>query len=115
MKNDRLKFEFSKTQAIRYGVVRREPEFWGEFGMFSHITPEKTTKYNIDHISFKAKKPEHVIKGTNFFTPIKGELEIHGSSVNREKGILSILFTEGDSDNNKDGKSNLFMDYMNLD
>lgn len=46
---------------------------------------------------------------------MKGELEIHGQSVNREKAILSILFIEGDADNNKDGKTNLFMDYMNLD
>lgn len=78
MKDDRLKFEFNQAQAIRYGVVRREPEFYADFGQFSHITPEKTIKYIIDHISFKAKKPEHTIKGSSLFTPMKGELEIFG-------------------------------------
>lgn len=45
MKEDRLKFEWKDAQAIRYGVVRREPEFYADFGQFSHITPEKTVKY----------------------------------------------------------------------
>lgn len=47
--------------AIRYGVVRREPEFHGDFGMFSHISPEKTIEYHVHKIAFKVPKSEHLL------------------------------------------------------
>lgn len=59
--NDRLKFEFKDAVAIRYGVVRREPEFYGEFGMFSHISPTKKLEYIIEKIAFKVPKSEHLV------------------------------------------------------
>lgn len=62
-KDDRIKFEWKAATAIRYGVVRREPEFYDDFGMFSHITPEKTTKYDVKHLSFKMMQGEHTVSG----------------------------------------------------
>lgn len=47
--------------AIRYGVVRREPEFHGDFGKFSHISPDKTIEYNINKVAFKVPKSEHLL------------------------------------------------------
>lgn len=53
--------EFKDAVAIRYGVVRREPEFHGDFGMFSHISPEKTIEYHVHKIVFKVPKSEHLL------------------------------------------------------
>lgn len=113
-KEERLKFEWKDAQAIRYGVVRREPEFYADFGQFSHISPEKTVKYEVEHISFKMNMAEHMVSGPNPDMP-RGEMQLFGHGDKGEKAILSVFFITGDPDNSPDDKTSKFMDYMNVD
>lgn len=113
-KEDRLKFEWKDAQAIRYGVVRREPEFWADFGQFSHITPEKTVKYEVNHVTFKMMMAEHSVSGPQPNIP-RGEMLLYGAGSSGEKAILSVFFITGEADNNPDDKTNKFMDNMNVD
>lgn len=103
--------EFKDAVAIRYGVVRREPEFHGDFGMFSHISPEKTIEYHVHKIVFKVPKSEHLLLDLDVMQQVKGELLAYATGKNMEKAILSILFMTPEDE----GRINDFMNDMNLD
>jgi hypothetical protein len=56
-----LNLKLGNSFSIRYGIVIREPEFFGDFGTFSFVTTSGKDIYNIFKFVFKVGKAEHPI------------------------------------------------------
>lgn len=91
-----LNINLGNSYSIRYGIVIREPEFFGDFGSFDYVTPKGKEQYNIFKFSFKIGGAEHPItKGGAEIEKIVAEMHIHGKDQTGKYGILAIQFTSG--------------------
>lgn len=70
---------FQKTGSIRYGRVVQEPEFYGDFGVWTYITPSDNLIYQTTKLVFKIGKVEHplVDYDKTWDGEQVGELHIH--------------------------------------
>ncbi len=94
-----------------YGLVRRQPEFYAEFGYFSHITPDSAKKFYINKISFKYQN-EHKVNVTSV---AGGEVLIYGVGESGEKAIVSVILEIGNDERGRMYEGKTFFDAMNID
>lgn len=102
-----LNLKLGNTYSIRYGLVIREPEFYGEFGTFTYVTAKSKEVYNIFKFSFKIGKAEHPItKDGVAVNQVVSELHVHGKDLSGKYGILAIQLIVG--------KENKFVRQLNV-
>lgn len=77
-----INIKLTNSFSVRYGLVVREPEFFGDFGSFSYVTTDSKETYNVFKFSFKVGKAEHPITNDGAPTnPVVAELHVHGKDL----------------------------------
>ena len=59
--DDILKFRFKEQQIVKYGFIGNEPEFYANWGSFTHISKNSIDVYQAFKIVFKVGESEHLI------------------------------------------------------